>query len=222
MMSNYDIDVRPNMFESFLDVFDLMEDNGDIVYALDNYHSEKIVPNDVYEIMVTSGFGIWGVAGNNPALLENIEIEVIEHNKAHYLLFNMAAFLGLPADNPQSELLELKELLVWLKDESLKHPQYKVKLALSRDDTNTEIKISSSSSVLQQQLQNQLDNTINASPVLQAWAKNQKESFLLTEKHCSSLFASMDCSSLLNMSEKIKMAEKEQPVKVPPPRKSFW
>ena len=184
-------------------IFDLvLEDTeGDIAYHVENYNGEIIKPDDLIDYMMTLGYGIFGVSCKLPELVEKMNMEVIEDNSNHFVIFNLAPFLGLPGNEPLKELAELKELLTWVKDEALKNPVQKVKLVLDRWHGKTEFKIVSNSDKLEKTLQEEFSKKIKQSSILQKWVENQKAGFKKTEKKYKDLFITMDSLSLMNMKE---------------------
>lgn len=205
-MSDLYINVEPYSLEGFLKIFDLvLEDTeGDIAYHVENYNGENIKPDDLIDYMITFGYGIFGVSCKLPDLVEKMNMEVIEDNAHHFVIFNLAPFLGLPGNEPLKELKELQELkglLTWVKEEALKNPTNKIKLVLDRWHGKTNFKIVSSSDELEKKLQEELSEKINQSTILQQWVENQKAGFKKTEKKYKDLFISMDSLSLMNMQE---------------------
>lgn len=226
-MNELYINVEPYSIDGFLKIFDLvLEDTeGDIAYHVENYNGKAIKPDDLIDYMVTFGYGIFGVSCKVPELVEKMNMEVIEDNGHHFVIFNLAPFLGLPGNEPLKELQELKELLTWVKDEALKNPTHKVKLVLDRWHGTTNFKIVSNSKDLEKKLQEELSEKINQSETLTQWVENQKSGFKKIERRCKDLFIGMDSLSLMNMKEQqfiFDNDKKKIPNKIKLTKKGFF
>lgn len=212
------IDFSPTMFEGFLAIFDKPIEEDLVGFHVKNYKGQTITANDLTEIMITLQFSVFGVASKLPYLLEDMDIHMVEQNNAHFVCFNLAPFLGLPSEKPVEELAQLKELLVWLKDETINHPQEVIKLCLSRDDKEATFDIYCSDTVLEESLNQQFNEKINHSKVLTVWSENQKLGFMHTDPQCDYLSSSMDCLDLMDMYEQRKVLEQRK-IDMPPKKR---
>lgn len=214
------IHFSPTMFEGFLDIFDKPIEEDLVGFHVENYKGHTITANDLTEIMVTSRFGVFGVASKIPYLLEDMDIHMVEQNNAHFVCFNLAPFLGLPSENPVEQLAQLKNLLVWLKDETVNNPKETIKLCLSRDNKEATFDIYCSDKTLETTLNQQFNEKINNSPALTMWRENQKLGFMHTEPQCKYLSSSMDCLDFMNMYEQQPLLEQRRSHNTPNKRKN--
>lgn len=193
-------------FLKFLDKpFENGFDNGDIAFSVENYTGKEITAKELYNSMIDSHFGCFGVTYTISEFVEQMNIEIVEQNGNHFVLFQLAPFLGLSNNNWREELKELKNFLGWIKEEAINNPEYKVKLSFIRVAENVDFSIISESKLFQEELNKKMNEKIENSLILTQWVANQKKSFKEVEKQCYDLWISIDSLSLMSMEEQIKV-----------------
>ncbi|MBC7472858.1 MAG: hypothetical protein H7263_01095 [Candidatus Sericytochromatia bacterium] len=198
------INIRPTMYEGLLNVFDLLHDKDHIGYHVKDYKGEKITPQMLVEEMDYPLFGLLSVCVNVPKLVEKMNFHMVEQKGNNFLVFKLAAFLGLPGEN-LGELQELKELLTWIKDEAIKNPTENVKLCLDRCGQEITFGIISTSVELKEQLQKQFEDKIIASLALKQWVDNLKTGFKEIGKKYLYLSSTLDSLNIMGMKEQMDL-----------------
>lgn len=203
-MKEHYINIEPLMYD-FISIFDIpfnnSFDNGDIAYYIENYNGKEITAKELYDNMISYNFGVFGATHTVPEIVEDMDIAVVEQNGNHFVVFQLAPFLGLPNNDWREELKELKSFLEWVKEEATNNPQYKVKLSFMRVGDNVDFNLTSDSKVLEEELNKKMDDKVSNSTILTKWVENQKKGYKEVEKQCDDLWISMDSLSLMSMEE---------------------
>lgn len=214
-MEDHFIHIEPLMSD-FLKIFDIpLEngfENGDIAYYVETYSGKEITAKELYHDMISCNFGVFGAVHTIPEMVEEMEIEIVEQNGNHFVVFQLAPFLGLPNNDWKEELKELKSFLEWIKEEAINNPQYKVKLSFMRVGDDVKFNLVSDSKELEEELNKKMDEQVEKSSILTQWIANQKKGYREVEKQCYDLWISMDSLSLMNLEEQTKQL-KARPVK---------
>lgn len=214
-MKEHFINIDPVMYD-FLKIFDIPIQNGfesgDIAYHIENYRGKEITAKELYNDMITCNFGIFGVTHTLTQFVEEMNIEVVEQEGHHFVVFQLAPFLGLPNDDWKEELKELKCFLEWIKEEAISHPEHKVKLSFMRLGDNVDFNLTSDFQVLQEELNKKMDEKVANSSILTQWVTNQKQGYREVEKQCYDLWISMDSLSLMSLEEQMNIL-KNRPLK---------
>jgi hypothetical protein len=199
--------LAPINFSHFLNVFDLVNETGDSYFDLITHETGDIYEiNEIHDTVSryfeASGYGLFSFSQNVAALRHKINYEVDEQNKI--LIYNLAAFLALPCDNPKEELDELKEFFIYIKEENIKiNPKDCGIIYLSRvNQDNVSFGVSIKNQIEENKLNLKLEQKILASPVLMQWFENQREGIIHTHSHLNDLTAHFSIFSLFSETEK--------------------
>lgn len=215
MKEEHFIHIEPLMSD-FLKIFNIPFEtgfnNGDIAYHVENYSGNTVTAKELYDNMISCNFGVFGSTHTIPELVKEMNIEMVEENNNHFVLFQLAPFLGLPNNDWKEELKELKSFLEWIKEEAINNPQYKIKLSFMRVGDKVDFNLVSDSKTLEEELNKKMDEKVVASPILTQWVANQKRGYREVEKQCYDLWISMDSLSLMSLEEQMKILE-DRPVK---------
>lgn len=203
-MKNHHINIYPIMSD-FIKIFDIPFengfDNGDIAYQVKNYSGKEITPRELYDNMVSCHFGVFGATHTLPECIEKMNIEIVEQDKEHFVVFNLPAFLGLPCNDWKKEMQELKDFLIWFKEEAISNSQYNIKLSFMRVGEKVDFNIVSESDKLEEDLNKKMEEKVSSSKTLTQWVINQKKGYKEIEKQCYDLWISMDAMSLMSFKE---------------------
>ena len=119
----------------------------------------------------------------------------------HLWFFNFAAFLGLPGNNPLEEIEEFKKFLTFIKDTSIKNLPEKVTLQIYKIFDESGIELLTENKELKTKLNADMNQKIDASPVLTSWKNNQISAIKNTEPHLSTLWSNALTTCLMDVDE---------------------
>lgn len=102
---------------------------------------------------------------------------------------------------------ELKSLLLWIKDETIKNPEEKISFELYTKDNNVCFNLDTNSDNLNNYLNNSFQQKINNSNILKTWYNNQINAYKEISKD-ENLCINMDTICLLSKQEAEKIVEK--------------
>lgn len=207
-MKEHYINIYPLMSD-FLKIFDIPFkngfDTGIVAYHIENYSGQEITPKELYDEMVTCSFGVFGVTHKLPEYVKEMNIQVVEQKDNHFVVFQLAPFLGLPNKDWKKELKELKSFLEWIKEEAILNPLHNVKLSFMRVGDKVDFNIISDSEILEEELNKKMNEKVAASPILTQWLETQKKGYKEVEKQCYDLWISMHSFALMSLEEQMKI-----------------
>lgn len=188
----------------FLSLFDDVNDEGDIIYRIEGYKGEKINIQDLVNWMEVEQANIFGVSAGLSHLIEKTNIVIIKDGNSNHLVFRLAPFLGLPDISFKEELIELKNLLIFIKEEAIKNSQEKIKLCLDKTEKIT-FTIICTSEKLEKELNTRFNQDIEKSKILTQWVENQKKGFANIVKNNNNISFLMDSLVLMSLDEQANL-----------------
>lgn len=210
--------LAPYNIHDFLNVFDDVSEKGESYFELKNYQvgDEQYFHQEVSRYFETFGYGLFSFSQNIIHLKDKIDYQVVEDEGNQFLVYNLAAFLGLPSINPVEELNELKEFLIYIKDKCVEYnPRENSIIGLSRFEDEfgtmkTQFGVFIANQSLQSSLNQDILEKIEQSEVLSQWIENQKEGIVNTHTHLDNLYANFSVMSLMNENEKKPIVEQSK------------
>lgn len=208
--------MAPFQMDNFLDLFDHVNSEGESYFHLVEYDEENPPTTEMlYDLasryFETLGYGIFSFAQNIEHLKSKVNYDIIEENDKAYVIYNLAPFLGLPGENAQKELNELKEFLLFIKNELVQvAPTYTNQICLDRfeqidheENMTQQVEFRVITEAQHQEVINEkINSKIQQSAILTKWLSNQKKGITNTHMHCDNLLAHFSIYSLMNQEEK--------------------
>lgn len=209
MKKSFLIPPPPFDYESFLNVFDLINEEGDIGFEILNYQKdEKLNIDDLSEMMENHGYGMFVMSCSIKDFVKKMKVEIISEDNNYFMLLKAAPLLGLPGDNFKDELKELKIFFEFIKEKALENPEQRLVLQLHRGFGKCGLDIVVKNKILQEELSKEMNEKINSSSVLSQWLKNQKRGIRNTHKQCSNLWATFDACKLIDEEHRYEYLKK--------------
>lgn len=172
--------------------------------------------DSISEGMMSQGIGHFGFFNKVPSLVKRINFKILEYetdnNQDRYsIVVPLAPILGLPGiKEDREELVELKELFTFFKQEQLKHVTQDFVLQIHRGFGKTGVTIHCDNELIEQKINTTFQNKVNNSPVLTAWQNNLLMGIDNTDKQCDNLFCNTKFISLLTMEEYMAFNKDEE------------
>lgn len=188
---------------NFLKMFDLINEDADLCIGVRGFKDgrEAKVIKEFSDTLTAFHMGLFTLIFNDPEFNKKMNhgFELVEDG--HLWFFNFAAFLGLPGNNPLEEIEEFKKFLTFIKDTSMKNLPEKVTLQIYRMFDESGIELLTENKELKTKLNADMNQKIDASPLLTAWKNNQISAIKNTEPHLSTLLSNALTTCLMDMDE---------------------
>lgn len=185
----------------FLGLFKDCNEDGDIAFDLD-IEDKNISLKEICSSFENCGFGLFCFGNNIPHLKEKIRFEIIKEKDDEFLIMQLAPLLGLPGEDSKTELKELEELLIWLKEKSFAHPNETVRFILDSVGKDACFSLRTKNNELTNELNIEMYELINTSTSLNKWIENQKIGIINNKGKLNDLCASLTGYNLMSETEK--------------------
>lgn len=217
------IHIEPSTFEGFLKIFDSVYDNGNVYFHLEEKGKKlPVMLKDVCDMYETSGWGLFSFAHSISKLQDKIDFKIVEENGNKFVAMKLAPFLGLPGGNDfESELNDLEDLLVWIKEKSLENPKNDLRIILDAVGDKSKLRLYGKNTELTNELETEMFEKINSSEHLTQWVENQKEGIINAKGRLFDLMARFPTAELMDLEERTEYYKKQEPIKKETPRDIF-